>query len=221
MDCQMPELDGYQTTQCIRSGESGEQYVEIPIIAMTANAMVGDKEKCLDAGMNDYATKPVDPSILQQKLCLWLGSRGQSSGLKSTANTEININDEKAPEENKQLESQSEVLVWQRDAFFNRIRNNEKMGRSLIELFLEDAPLLKNTMDNSLEDSDFDTLLMAAHKLKGSTKNLGGEKLALTIEEIEQMVKEDKIVELAQVKQQLEYDFEQLCKKLTDVEFST
>jgi len=137
-----------------------------------------------------------------------------------SVNTKVTESKVAMQNENKILDSQNEISIWQRDAFFNRIRNNEKMGRSLIELFLEDAPILKDTMDNSLEESDFDTLLMAAHKLKGSTKNLGGEKLALTIEEIEQMVKEEKTIELVQVKQKLQYDFEQLCKKLTDVEFS-
>ncbi|MEI5659940.1 response regulator [Pseudoalteromonas sp. UG3-1] len=71
MDCQMPELDGYQTTQAIRSGEAGQNNVGLPIIAMTANAMQGDKQKCLSAGMNDYISKPIVEQEVIEKLKLW------------------------------------------------------------------------------------------------------------------------------------------------------
>jgi PAS domain S-box-containing protein len=72
MDCQMPEMDGYEATQQIRQGIVGNHYSTIPIIAMTANAMLGDKEKCLSAGMNDYLSKPVNKDSLHQKLEHWL-----------------------------------------------------------------------------------------------------------------------------------------------------
>lgn len=60
MDCQMPEMDGFEATKAIRDGAVGDNYKAIPIIALTANAMKGDKEKCLAAGMNDYLTKPIN-----------------------------------------------------------------------------------------------------------------------------------------------------------------
>ncbi len=72
MDCQMPEMDGYEASTKIRTGAAGKRYEYIPIIAMTANAMEGDKEKCLQAGMSDYIAKPVAPSDLVDKLSLWL-----------------------------------------------------------------------------------------------------------------------------------------------------
>ncbi|OHU94615.1 hybrid sensor histidine kinase/response regulator [Pseudoalteromonas byunsanensis] len=72
MDCQMPELDGYETTKLIRSGEAGEYYANITIIAMTANAMVGDRTKCLEAGMDDYIAKPIVQNVLVEKLLQWL-----------------------------------------------------------------------------------------------------------------------------------------------------
>ena len=72
MDCQMPKLDGYQTTAKIRSGEAGEHYKNIPIIAMTANAMVGDKEKYLAIGMNDYISKPLEPEHIKAALLTYL-----------------------------------------------------------------------------------------------------------------------------------------------------
>jgi PAS domain S-box-containing protein len=72
MDCQMPEMDGYEATHAIRLGKGGTIYKEIPIIAMTANAMVGDKNKCLEAGMNDYVAKPIVPEVLYEKMLNWL-----------------------------------------------------------------------------------------------------------------------------------------------------
>ncbi|MFC3149410.1 PAS domain S-box protein [Litoribrevibacter euphylliae] len=72
MDCQMPEMDGYQATTEIRNGAAGERFKDISIVAMTANAMKGDREKCLQAGMNDYLSKPVDDVKLKQMLKTWL-----------------------------------------------------------------------------------------------------------------------------------------------------
>lgn len=72
MDCQMPVMDGYQATTHIRVNEAGSKNPPITIIAMTANAMVGDKAKCLQVGMNDYISKPIAQDILFKKLLKWL-----------------------------------------------------------------------------------------------------------------------------------------------------
>jgi CheY-like chemotaxis protein/nitrogen-specific signal transduction histidine kinase len=71
MDCQMPEMDGYEATRCIREGESGRNGLRVPIIAMTANAMQGDRQRCLDSGMDDYISKPIDPRVLSEVLDRW------------------------------------------------------------------------------------------------------------------------------------------------------
>jgi CheY-like chemotaxis protein len=71
MDCQMPVMDGYECTQAIRSGEAGERYRDIPIIALTANAMKGDREACLEAGMNDYISKPFKAESLIFAVKTW------------------------------------------------------------------------------------------------------------------------------------------------------
>lgn len=73
MDVQMPGMDGYEATRRIRSPESGVRNHAVPVLAMTAHAMVGDREKCLDAGMNDYISKPIIPRILEEKLAKWMG----------------------------------------------------------------------------------------------------------------------------------------------------
>lgn len=75
MDCQMPQMDGFEATKRIRKGEAGERYVDVPIIALTANAMKGDKERCVDAGMDDYLSKPFEVEDLLKKVEYWANSK--------------------------------------------------------------------------------------------------------------------------------------------------
>jgi PAS domain S-box-containing protein len=186
MDCQMPELDGYETSRIIRKGDVGEHFQDIPIIAMTANAMKGDKDKCIAAGMSDYATKPVDASILQEKLCYWLGERTYSvSNEKEIITTvskdhlnHLSSNNDKANDE-----------VWHQEAFLKRIRNNVTLADKLIKLFLEDSPGLMMLLQESIEQENHDDIVNYAHKLKGSVKNLGGNKLGLLCELVENNAK--------------------------------
>jgi CheY-like chemotaxis protein len=71
MDCQMPEMDGYECAKRVRDPESGVLNPQIPIIAVTAHAMAGDKERCLSSGMDDYISKPIDHGELKSKLTKW------------------------------------------------------------------------------------------------------------------------------------------------------
>ncbi len=79
MDCQMPEMDGYEASRKIRDGSAGELNKKIPIIAMTANAMADDKRKCLDAGMDDYLAKPIETNLLIEKLVHWLTGNAEGN----------------------------------------------------------------------------------------------------------------------------------------------
>lgn len=72
MDCQMPRMDGFETTQQIRLGKAGTIHMHTPIIAVTANTMKGDQQKCLNAGMNDFIPKPIEHTLLSQILLSWL-----------------------------------------------------------------------------------------------------------------------------------------------------
>jgi signal transduction histidine kinase/CheY-like chemotaxis protein len=82
MDCQMPVMDGYTATKNIRNGDAGDHNRDITIVAMTANAMQGDREKCINAGMNDYLSKPIDEKLLTECLVKWLRGTNESTSTK-------------------------------------------------------------------------------------------------------------------------------------------
>ena len=86
MDCQMPEMDGYEATERIRAADGSVRNPAIPIIAMTASAMHGDRERCLDCGMNDYLAKPVSFGALAEVLERWLPAVDEAA-LESAAPT--------------------------------------------------------------------------------------------------------------------------------------
>lgn len=71
----MPEMDGYQATTLIREGAADSRYKNIPIVAMTANAMLGDEQKCLDAGMNDYLVKPINKIEINKSLQFFMSEK--------------------------------------------------------------------------------------------------------------------------------------------------
>ena len=97
MDCQMPELDGYEATQRIRCPESGVRNPDVPIIALTASAMKGDRDRCLSVGMNDYLAKPVSLSNLATALQKWLGDRADRTGIAELETREVVVSKDAIP----------------------------------------------------------------------------------------------------------------------------
>jgi signal transduction histidine kinase/FixJ family two-component response regulator len=87
MDCQMPKVDGYESTRRIRSSEQTSGMPRLPIVALTANALSGDRQKCLDAGMDDYLAKPYTAAQVHAKLARWLPERIETSGARSRTET--------------------------------------------------------------------------------------------------------------------------------------
>jgi CheY-like chemotaxis protein len=92
MDCQMPELDGYETTSLIRDMEKKIQK-RTPIIAMTANAMLGEREKCLQAGMDDYLSKPLNFSQFEGSIAKWIGAKPSIVEKEEPPQNSIELND--------------------------------------------------------------------------------------------------------------------------------
>ncbi|MDG1751679.1 MAG: response regulator [Thalassotalea sp.] len=218
MDCQMPELDGYETTKMIRKGNIGKRYQAIPIIAMTANAMKGDEEKCFAAGMSDYATKPVDATVLQQKLCKWLGEQ-EPFFIENDRETDEQLvennpikNSSVSTQNNEENEISSEV--WQKEEFLQRIRNNKQLAENLINLFIEDSPALIKSLQRALEQGSDEDIVHYAHKLKGSARNLGGNNLGLLCEYFENNARDIEKEQVDLHKQSLEQEFDLLIQAL-------
>ncbi|VAX08402.1 Sensory box histidine kinase/response regulator [hydrothermal vent metagenome] len=165
MDCQMPEMDGYQATHQIRASAAGERYKSIAIIAMTANAMSGDRDNCINAGMNDYISKPVDANQLSSKIQQWLPDV-QSISMAST-NTQLTDEDE-TPSEDPNLS------VWDKEAALKRIMGKESLMKMLIDVFLNETPEKIKQLQTSIGNADIEQIHLISHTLKGVTANLSG-----------------------------------------------
>ena len=172
MDCQMPIIDGYQATTLLREKEADEGS-RLPIIALTANAMVGDKEKCIKAGMDDYLSKPVRPEKLKKVIAKWLTVTQNADS--ESANDMSNIS---CQDESQTLDFDIERLELFTDG-------NQDEERELLDMFFEQAELSLLSLVENKDNEDPDGWRAAAHKLKGSAANLGANNLAHICEHAE------------------------------------
>ena len=181
MDCQMPQMSGYEATGVIRQQEREQQLPPIPIIAMTANAMTEDREKCLAAGMDDYLSKPVKTQELQATLAHWL----IYDTLPQTADNASATCDMVAQTAQYPLIDQ-QVLAALKELM-------EEEFPALINSYIEDAPKLLADILSSSKEADRQILVRAAHTLKSSSNNLGAIKLAMIAETIEKQSQDHKL----------------------------
>lgn len=187
MDCQMPVLDGYEATRRIRDPKSPVINRAIPVIAMTANAMHGDRERGLAAGMNDHITKPVNPSKLRRALERWLPENCHRSTGPATAGEKPAIPQASAtiPDiENEEI-SQSEP-VFDHAAVTRRLMGDSQLTRTVAEAFLSDMPDQIEQFKDLVAALDMQQAAAQAHKIKGAAANVGGMALsgqALTLEQ--------------------------------------
>ncbi len=160
MDCQMPIMDGYEATQHIRNSNSPGLNPNIPIIAMTANAMHGDEQKCYDYGMDDYIAKPFDLTTLLTILTDWLNTTNQDKPLKLT---QLDID----------LENISLQPLFDAKSLIGKLSGNTGIMKSIISQFLINIDEFSNEFKQLKKPIDMEELKTIAHKIKGSAATIG------------------------------------------------
>ncbi|NNV54226.1 PAS domain S-box protein [Limnovirga soli] len=150
MDMRMPVMDGIEATRRIRK----EISATIPIIALTANAIEGEQQKCLEVGMNDFLSKPFDEDILVQTIAKWLG-------IKNTTITMENLESTPLQEPLYSLENLKSIS-----------RGNKDFIAKMLNIFIKEAKLALQEIKNGQQNGDFDKIKSTAHKIKPSLGNL-------------------------------------------------
>ncbi|MCP4700681.1 MAG: response regulator [Gammaproteobacteria bacterium] len=182
MDCQMPEMDGFQATHEVRRQEKGQKK-HIPIIALTANAMPGDRKLCLEAGMDDFLSKPFKREQLHKLLVRWTG---MAAGTKPQKPPDTAKN---AIEEEVTAEEQSEGLLDEQ--VLDKLRRLQRPGkpdflRRLMGVYMKNSPaLLENLRKAIAADNSAEQIFKAAHIFKSNNADIGALGLAELCKELE------------------------------------
>jgi len=169
MDCQMPELDGFSATREIRRREGADKHTWI--VAVTANSLAGDREKCLAAGMDDYVSKPVKPDDLKSALDRFLSLRDADRFLEGPVDSAMDA---------------AAIDLSLLGSFRDIEDGTESLLTKLIDVFLDNSPKLIAEAAAALETKNARALSHAAHTLKGSCSNFGAQRLRHTCFLLEQ-----------------------------------
>ena len=206
MDCQMPIMDGYAATIAIKKGEAGEVYKTKPVIAMTANAMQGDKEKCFAAGMDDYISKPIDPEILKSKLVTYL-----LGGI-----LEYEQETREVTTEPKKEESTFDRSIWNKKEVLVRLGGSEEILKQIIAVFKKEMKEELEKLLVALNKEDRESIRLHAHTIKGASANMGAAQLQRFAKEIELSSQEQGLEFLKEKYKLLEQALRKLLSLLDD-----
>ncbi len=187
MDCQMPEMDGFEATRVIREQERNDNARRVPIIALTAHALEGDREACLTAEMDDYLAKPFTLEQLHEKLERWIREDLQATAL-----------DQMILENIRALQKEGEPSLIEK----------------IIAIYLQTTPKLLQELRQAIDTSDADAMRKVAHSLKSSSANVGAVKLSELCKEVETLGKAGLIKGAGMVVANIEREYQQVEKSL-------
>ena len=198
MDVQMPEMDGFEATAAIRQKES-EMGRHIPIIAMTAHAMKGDRELCLEKGMDDYVSKPIQPKDLSAAINRQLGNM-------------VLPQPEVPPSDGSDGKA-----VFDQKFLLDRLEGDEELFKEIVRTFLDDAPLQVEKLKQALREENLSQIEKQAHSLKGAAMNIGGNALQAIAFEVELSGKKGDLKRTQELIPRLEKEFTRLQKALSSL----
>lgn len=183
MDCQLPDMDGYETARLIRKRKTAVRNHDIPIIATTAHAMAGDRERCLAAGMNGYVSKPIGFRALEQTI------------EECTGGTRTPV------------EPALASRAFDREEFDERIMGNDDMARRIIRGFVDDMPGQIAQLALAVNDGDFQQTRFLAHSIKGAAASVSGLEIREASQKIEQQAREGNLIAAAEALTELSVSF--------------
>ena len=193
MDVQMPVMDGFEATRIIRKQEEGTG-THVPIVAMTAHAMKGDREKCLESGMDGYVSKPIDPKDLFETI--------------------DNLFQTTEGDEKHEPDTGLREGIIDREAMLERVGGDMDLLRELVDLFMDDSLRLVDRISKALATKDADELEKAAHGLKGSVLNFEAKSVADVAQALETMGKNRDLTQTQNVVAELQKQIESLRAEL-------
>ena len=179
MDCQMPEMDGYEATRAIRAADSRVLDRQIPVIALTADAMLGMREKVLEAGMDDYLTKPIDVHALRETVARWLERRAMSPCQQIS------------PSDGKPVDTPQTVdmPILDVSSMLDKLDGNIEIARMIVQSALEDMPRYHAGLAQAVADGDWISAERATHTMKGLSAQIGGLALAVEMRQLDDQLK--------------------------------
>lgn len=199
MDVQMPVLDGFAATQAIRELESMVG-THLPIIAMTAHAMKGDRQRCLDAGMDDYVAKPFRPQELFAAV--------EKVGVPEEADAEGGTSQ-------SMFAHSSGLSAFKYEVALENVGGSEEMLREVVELFATECPKQMTDIEEAHESGDSERVSRAAHTLKSSVALLGAERAAAAAKKIEYMARDNELADFAEAWHELKQRVDELLEALS------
>ncbi len=205
MDCQMPVMDGLDATREIRKREraSGSDF-RIPIVALTANAMAGDRERCLHSGMDDYLTKPFKQKEFAEVVQSWIADRGRS------AQTSACVATTTAPQNSDCVLDQTSLDDIRE---LRQERGSDPLVR-YIDIFLRNSPELMEAIRVAVATDDAEGLVHPEHSLKSDSASLGARMLAANCKRLEEMSRKRELMGASEVLAELELNYKEACLAL-------
>jgi HPt (histidine-containing phosphotransfer) domain-containing protein len=194
----MPEMDGYELTRRIRDPLSGVLNPQIPVIAVTAHSLSGDREHCMAAGMDDYLSKPIRPDLLDKALTQWIGAgRSFVEGSKPD------------PVEALKPEPPAEIQ-FDADDLMERLMGNRPLAIRVAETFVNNMPRELLALSTAIGNSDGEAIVIAAHSIKGAAANAAGTGLANLAAQLESLGRAGDFASAAEVLPGLHAEFQAL-----------
>ncbi|HUU42032.1 MAG TPA: response regulator, partial [Desulfatiglandales bacterium] len=201
MDVQMPVMDGLKATRVIRDPKSSVLKHDVPIIAMTAHAMKGDREKCLEVGMNDYISKPIDPQKLLEAI------ERQVSNLASGDGKAVDmVPDDKTAD----ISQTDEKDVFDKEELLKRACGDQDICNEILTIFQQNIPEQLKKLKEALEVNNAELVTMQAHTIKGASANIGAHAFRDAAFDMEAAGKEQDLNRAGSLLSKLEDEFERL-----------